>query len=72
MSESLILVPFLGLFSFCWFVLSNFNVIVFVLIFFYLFCYVLLLSLRSQFFSSERARKGVDLMKGNVGKNWEK
>lgn len=31
MNESLILLPSLGLFSFCWFVLSSFDVIVFVL-----------------------------------------
>lgn len=48
MMGPLILVLSVGLFSFCWFALYNFNVIVFVL-----FCYILL-SLRSLLFSDER------------------
>lgn len=36
-SESLIRVSFLGLFSFCCFVISNFNVTVFILSYFILF-----------------------------------
>lgn len=58
----LILMPSLGLFSCCWFSLSNFNVMLFVFSYI-LFCYVLLLSLRSLFSSSER-------QKGN-GSRWE-
>jgi hypothetical protein len=42
MIASLILVPSLGLFSFHWFVLSNFNVIGFVLSYYIIFCYILM------------------------------
>ena len=42
-SGSLVLVPSLGLFSFCWFVFSNLNMIVFYLSYYIVFCYILLL-----------------------------
>ena len=55
MSGSLILVPYLRLFSFSWFALSNFNLMVFVLSYIYfLSC---LLSLRSLFFFNETKRE---------------
>lgn len=50
MSGALILVPSFGLFYFCLFALSNFDVIVFVCSYCILFCYIYLLSLRSLFF----------------------
>lgn len=46
----------LGLFFFCWFVLSNFDMIV--LVYVIIFYFVILLSLRSLFISNER-REGV-------------
>jgi hypothetical protein len=59
LSVYLILVMSLGLFFFCWFALSNFDVIVFVLFHNILLCYVLLLSLRSLLvFSNERQKGG--------------
>ena len=63
---SLILVPAPGLFSFCWVALSNFQGDGA----FILFCCVLLLSLRGQFFSNEK--KGVDLdVRGDGEKSGE-
>lgn len=59
---SLVLVPSLGLFSFCLFVLSNFDVIVLVL-----FCYMLLLSLRSLCFSNKRQKRSRSGWKGRWG-----
>jgi hypothetical protein len=41
---------------FCWLVLSNFDMMVIVLSYYILFCYVLLLSLRSLLFSNEREK----------------
>lgn len=59
MSGSLILVPSLGFFSFCWFSLSNFDVIYFLS--YVLFCYILIFSLRNVFFPLMRDRKGMNL-----------
>lgn len=55
---SLILVPSFGLVSFCWVALSNFNMVVFVLPY-HTFVNVLLLSLRSLFFSNERQKEWI-------------
>lgn len=52
--------PLWGLFSFWWVVMSNINMIVFVLSYFILFFHVCLLCPRSLFFSVER-QKWVDL-----------
>jgi hypothetical protein len=58
MSGSLILIPDLRAFFFfsfpCELVLLDFDLIVFVLSYYILFCYVLLLSLRSLLFSNVR------------------
>jgi hypothetical protein len=56
-SESLILTPSHGLFSFCWSILSNFHMMVFVLSYYILFCYVLLLSLRSLLFFQRKTER---------------
>jgi hypothetical protein len=69
--RSLILVPSHGLFSFCWFVLSNFSAMIFALSCYILFCYILLLFLRSLFFSNKREKKELIQTGGEVGKNWE-
>lgn len=53
MSGFLLLVPFLELFSFCWFVLSNLDGMVLVFSF-YLLCFVI--CLRSLFFPIERLK----------------
>lgn len=52
----LILVPFLRLFSFCWFALSNFDEISFVLSYFILLCFML--SLKSLFFLMRQKGNG--------------
>ena len=61
------LVHFLRLFSFWLFILSNSDVIVLVLSYFILFCYILLLSLRNLFRVLMRYRKVLYL----VGRYWE-
>lgn len=66
-SRSLILIASLGLFSFCWLVLSNFDVMVFVLSYI-LFCYILIMSLRSLFFFNETERECIS-MEGEVESN---
>ena len=55
MSGSLVLVPSLGLYSFCWFALYNIEVMGFVLSYI-LFHHVWLLLLRSLFFSNKRQK----------------
>ena len=62
-SGSLILVPFLGLFSFCLFILSNCKVTVFVLSY-----YILLLSLETCFLMRDRREVDLD---GRVGEESE-
>ena len=54
------LVPSLGLFSFCWFSLSNFKVMDFALSYANLFGHVLLLPFRSLFFPNARHREDPD------------
>lgn len=44
MRGSMILMPFLGLFSFCLFASSNFNVFIFALFYSVLFCYGIVIS----------------------------
>lgn len=65
------LILLLVLFSFCWFLLFNFYVMVFVLPYYILGCYVWLLSLRSLLISNER-QNGLDLERRNGGiGDWE-
>lgn len=53
--------PFLVPFSFCWFALSNFNVMGFFFLAYYiLFSCILLLPLRNLFFSNKKQRVGLD------------
>jgi hypothetical protein len=56
-SGSLTRMPIIGILFFCWLGLYNHAMMVFVFSYCILFCYVLLLSLRSLFFSNE-SQKG--------------
>lgn len=65
-SVSLIPVPSLGLLSFYWFVLSNFNALVFVVSYYILFYYTFILSDRSLFFSNEKQKRSRSRWNGGV------